>query len=76
MTVLVVVEMFNALNALSENSSLLVQPPWRNRWLLAAITVSMVLPHALHPQVARCAVLHAPTAGNAVASMACITSRQ
>ena len=42
MTVLVVVEMFNALNALSENSSLLVQPPWRNLWLLAAIAVSMV----------------------------------
>lgn len=42
MTVLVVVEMFNALNALSENSSLLVQPPWRNPWLLAAIALSMV----------------------------------
>lgn len=40
--VLVVVEMFNALNALSENASLVVQPPWRNLWLLAAIAVSMV----------------------------------
>lgn len=40
--VLVVVEMFNALNALSENASLVVQPPWRNMWLLAAIAVSMV----------------------------------
>lgn len=28
MTVLVVVEMFNALNALSENASLLRLPPW------------------------------------------------
>lgn len=43
MTVLVVVEMFNALNALSENASLLQFPPWRNMWLLAAITLSMVL---------------------------------
>ena len=40
--VLVVVEMFNALNALSENASLLEFPPWRNPWLLAAIGVSMV----------------------------------
>lgn len=42
MQVLVVVEMFNALNALSENASLVSQPPWRNLWLLAAIAVSMV----------------------------------
>lgn len=42
MTVLVVVEMFNALNALSENASLLLQPPWCNPWLLAAILLSMV----------------------------------
>lgn len=42
MQVLVVVEMFNALNALSENASLVTQPPWRNLWLLAAIAVSMV----------------------------------
>ena len=43
MTVLVVVEMFNALNALSENNSLLQLPPWSNLWLLAAIAVSMLL---------------------------------
>ena len=43
MTVLVVVEMFNALNALSENNSLLSLPPWSNLWLLAAIAVSMLL---------------------------------
>lgn len=43
MTVLVVVEMFNALNALSENNSLLTLPPWSNLWLLAAIAVSMLL---------------------------------
>ena len=34
MTVLVVVEMFNALNALSENASLLSLPPWSNRYPL------------------------------------------
>lgn len=43
MSVLVIVEMFNALNALSENCSLLVLPPWSNPWLLAAIAVSVIL---------------------------------
>lgn len=43
MSVLVVVEMFNALNALSENNSLLTTPPWSNPWLVAAIALSMSL---------------------------------
>ena len=43
MSVLVVVEMFNALNALSENSSLLSLPPWSNPWLLGAIALSILL---------------------------------
>ena len=43
MTVLVIVEMFNSLNALSENNSLLQLPPWSNLWLLAAIAVSVLL---------------------------------
>ena len=43
MSVLVIVEMFNALNALSENRSLLAVPPWRNPWLLAAIVLSVLL---------------------------------
>lgn len=43
MTVLVVVEMFNALNNLSENQSLLVIPPWSNLWLVASIVLTMVL---------------------------------
>jgi Ca2+ transporting ATPase len=43
MSVLVVVEMFNALNALSENCSLLTLPPWSNPWLLGAIALSMML---------------------------------
>ncbi|XP_031376806.1 calcium-transporting ATPase 3, endoplasmic reticulum-type isoform X2 [Punica granatum] len=43
MTVLVVVEMFNALNNLSENQSLLVIPPWSNLWLVASIILTMIL---------------------------------
>ncbi|CAK9155443.1 unnamed protein product [Ilex paraguariensis] len=43
MTVLVVVEMFNALNNLSENQSLLVVPPWSNMWLVASIILTMLL---------------------------------
>ncbi len=43
MSVLVTVEMFNALNALSENCSLLSLPPWTNPWLMAAIALSMAL---------------------------------
>ncbi|XP_010999893.1 PREDICTED: calcium-transporting ATPase 3, endoplasmic reticulum-type [Populus euphratica] len=43
MTVLVVVEMFNALNNLSENQSLLVNPPWSNLWLVASIVLTMLL---------------------------------
>ncbi|XP_048332042.2 calcium-transporting ATPase 3, endoplasmic reticulum-type isoform X2 [Ziziphus jujuba] len=43
MTVLVVVEMFNALNNLSENQSLIVIPPWSNMWLVASIILTMLL---------------------------------
>ncbi|CAI8599347.1 unnamed protein product [Vicia faba] len=43
MTVLVVVEMFNALNNLSENQSLLVIPPWSNMWLVGSIVLTMLL---------------------------------
>lgn len=43
MTVLVVVEMFNALNNLSENQSLIVIPPWSNLWLLGSIVLTMLL---------------------------------
>jgi hypothetical protein len=34
LSVLCVVEMFNALNALSENGSLMTHPPWSNPWLI------------------------------------------
>ena len=51
LTTLCVVEMFNALNALSENGSLTRHPPWSNNWLTGAIGASM----ALH-----CAILYVP----------------
>lgn len=41
LSVLVVIEMLNALNALSEDNSLLVIPPWVNKWLLVAILASI-----------------------------------
>jgi len=37
LTVLVVIEMLNALNALSEDGSLLQMPPWKNPYLILAI---------------------------------------
>lgn len=43
LSVLVTIEMFNALNALSEDGSLLEMPPWANPWLLVAMAVSFGL---------------------------------
>jgi Ca2+ transporting ATPase len=43
LSVLVTIEMLNAMNSLSENQSLLVMPPWSNIWLVAAIGLSMTL---------------------------------
>ena len=42
LTVLVTIEMFNALNALSEECSLLVVPPHKNMYLVAAIVASFI----------------------------------
>ena len=42
LSVLVTIEMFNALNALSENESLLRFGPHKNPWLLLAIALSFV----------------------------------
>lgn len=40
LSVLVAIEMFNALNALSEDGSLITMPPWSNPYLLIAMVVS------------------------------------
>ncbi|GAV75333.1 E1-E2_ATPase domain-containing protein/Cation_ATPase_C domain-containing protein/Cation_ATPase_N domain-containing protein/Hydrolase domain-containing protein [Cephalotus follicularis] len=51
LSVLVAIEMFNSLNALSEENSLFTLPPWRNPWLLVAMSVSF----GLH-----CLILYVP----------------
>ena len=43
LSVLVAIEMFNSLNALSEDGSLLTMPPWVNPWLLLAMSLSFGL---------------------------------
>ncbi|MBA0704352.1 hypothetical protein Golax_016617 [Gossypium laxum] len=55
LSVLVAIEMLNSLNALSEDSSLLTLPPWRNTWLLVAMSVSF----GLH-----CLILYVPFLAN------------
>merc|ERR1712032_771678 len=43
LSVLVTIEMFNALNAVSEDGSMLHIPPWVNPWLLLAMLSSFLL---------------------------------
>ncbi|CAF4512703.1 unnamed protein product [Rotaria sp. Silwood2] len=43
LSVLLTIEMCNALNSSSENQSLLKMPPWKNKYLLYAIALSMSL---------------------------------
>ncbi|KAE8664978.1 Calcium-transporting ATPase 1, endoplasmic reticulum-type [Hibiscus syriacus] len=43
LSVLVAIEMFNSLNALSEDGSLLTMPPWVNPWLLLVMSISLRL---------------------------------
>jgi Ca2+ transporting ATPase len=47
LSILVVIEMFNAVNALSSSESLLTLPVWENMMLVYAITLSMALHFAL-----------------------------
>lgn len=47
MTSLVVIEMFNAVNALSSSESLLTLPLWNNMILVYAIALSMALHFAI-----------------------------
>ena len=47
LSILVTVEMFNAMNSLSENESLLRLPLWKNKFLMAAIALSMALHFAI-----------------------------
>eukprot|EP01083_Nonionella_stella_P228735 810384_1 len=51
LSILVTIEMFNTFNALSENQSLLVNPPWSNIWVVLAVSLSM----GLH-----CMILYVP----------------
>ncbi|ORY01788.1 putative calcium-transporting ATPase sarcoplasmic/endoplasmic reticulum type [Basidiobolus meristosporus CBS 931.73] len=43
LSILVTIEMFNAMNSLSENESLLTLPLWSNMYLVFAIILSMIL---------------------------------
>lgn len=43
LSILVTIEMANALNSLSENESLLTLPPWVNPYLCGAVVLSMSL---------------------------------
>jgi Ca2+ transporting ATPase len=43
LSVLVVIEVLNAFNSISENQSLTVMKPWCNMWLIGAVIVSMAL---------------------------------
>jgi Ca2+ transporting ATPase len=43
LSVLVTIEMLNAVNSISENQSLTVMPPWYNKFLMGAMALSMSL---------------------------------
>ncbi|KAI8039733.1 calcium-transporting ATPase sarcoplasmic/endoplasmic reticulum type isoform X1 [Drosophila gunungcola] len=43
LSVLVTIEMLNAMNSLSENQSLITMPPWCNLWLIGSMALSFTL---------------------------------
>lgn len=43
LSVLVTIEMLNAMNSLSENQSLVTMPPWQNLWLIGSMALSFTL---------------------------------
>uniref|UniRef100_A0A1L8DF78 Calcium-transporting ATPase n=1 Tax=Nyssomyia neivai TaxID=330878 RepID=A0A1L8DF78_9DIPT len=43
LSVLVTIEMLNAMNSLSENQSLIAMPPWSNMWLVGSMALSFTL---------------------------------
>ncbi|XP_045491902.1 calcium-transporting ATPase sarcoplasmic/endoplasmic reticulum type isoform X3 [Colias croceus] len=43
LSVLVTIEMLNAMNSLSENQSLVTMPPWSNMWLVGSMALSFTL---------------------------------
>jgi len=43
LSTLVIIEMLNAMNSISENQSLVVMPPFQNIWLIGAMVLSMCL---------------------------------
>lgn len=43
LSVLVTIEMLNAMNSLSENQSLIAMPPWSNMWLVGSMALSFGL---------------------------------
>ncbi|EKM55663.1 uncharacterized protein PHACADRAFT_256444 [Phanerochaete carnosa HHB-10118-sp] len=47
LSILVTIEMFNAMNSLSENESLLRLPVWKNPFLVGAVALSMALHFAI-----------------------------
>jgi P-type Ca2+ transporter type 2A len=47
LSILVVIEMFNAMNALSSSESLITMPLWKNMKLIYAIALSMALHFAI-----------------------------
>lgn len=52
-TVLVMIQLLNAFNAVSEDGSLLSRPPWLNPYLVAACAISAIL---------HCIILYTPLA--------------